>query len=132
MNSQRPQLRRVLERLIDTVEDLSDNDFAKITDESFNIEIHFKRKRTSENLIEIVQDADLVNIVESLVTFPNREAARQFLDTHFSSRKALEPIARKLDIPISKQDKIEALMGKIIETTVGARVRSQAIQGGST
>ena len=51
------------------------------------------------------------------------------LDDKYPSKKVLEVIARKLDIPITRQDKIEDLRDKIVEATVGAKIRSQAIQG---
>lgn len=130
MTSQKLQFSRVLQRLVDTVERLSEDDFSKLGDGSFNIEIRLTRKRSKEESSTPTHDADLANVIEKLIAFPNREEAQQFLDANFSTRKSVEPIARKLDIPISKQDKVETLRDKVIEATVGARVRSQAIQGG--
>lgn len=129
MNSKRIQFSGALRRLVDAVERLSEDDFSKLADESFNIEIRLTRKRSKEESILPAQEADLANIIEKLTALPNREEAQQFLDANFSTRKSVEPIARKLDIPISKQDKVETLRDKVIEATVGARVRSQAIQG---
>lgn len=130
MISQKLQFSSALQRLVDAVERLNEDDFSKLGDESFKIEIRLTRKRNKEESSTPTHDADLVNVIEKLTAFPNREEAQQFLDVNFSTRKSVEPIARKLDIPISKQDKVETLRDKVIEATVGARVRSQAIQGG--
>ena len=129
MNSQKLKLSSVLRRLIDAVEQLSEEDISKIGDESYSIEIRLTRKRNKEDSISPIQETDLINIIEKLTASANRDEAQQFLNTNFSTRKYVELIARKLDIPISKQDKVEILRDKVIEATVGARVRSQAIQG---
>jgi hypothetical protein len=59
----------------------------------------------------------------------SRQEAQAFLDARYSSKKAMEMIARRLDLPIVRQDKVEDLRDKVVEATVGARIRSQAIQG---
>lgn len=130
MNSHKLQFPNALRRLVDAVERLSEDDLSKLGDESYSIEIRLTRKRNKEDAITPIQEADLENVIEKLTNFPSREDAQQFLDANFSTRKSVELIARKLDIPISRQDKVETLRDKVIETTVGARVRSQAIQGG--
>jgi len=45
------------------------------------------------------------------------------------SKIDIENIAKKLDVPFQKKDSIEKLKYKIIERTIGFRLRSQAIQG---
>lgn len=129
MNSQKLKFSNTLRRLINAVEQLSEDDISKIEDESYNIEIRLTRKRNKEETNAPIQEVDLANVIEKLTSFANREEAQHFLNANFSTRKSIELIARKLDIPISKQDKAETLRSKIIEATVGARVRSQAIQG---
>lgn len=129
MNSQKLKFSGILRRLVDAVEQLSEDDISKIGDESYSIEIRLTRKRNKEEPISPIQETDLANVIEKLTAFANREEAQQFLNANFSTRKSVELIARKLDIPISKQDKVETLRDKVIEATVGARVRSQAIQG---
>ncbi|MBE7567998.1 hypothetical protein HER14_07585 [Acidithiobacillus thiooxidans] len=130
MNSHKLQFPNVLRRLVDAVERLSEDDLSKLGDESYSIEIRLTRKRNKDDAITPIQEVDLANVIEKLTNFPSREDAQQFLDANFSTRKSVELIARKLDIPISRQDKVEILRDKVIEATVGARVRSQAIQGG--
>lgn len=130
MNSQKLKFSDALRRLVDAVEQLSEDDISKLGDESYSIEIRLTRKRNKEEAISPIQGIDLVNVIEKLTAFANRDEAQHFLNANFSTRKSVELIARKLDIPISKQDKVETLRDKVIEATVGARVRSQAIQGG--
>ena len=130
MNSQRLKFSVTLRRLVDAVERLSEDDLSKLGDESYSIEIRLTRKRNKEEVVSPSHEIDMAKLIEKLTEFANRQEAQYFLDANFSTRKSLELVARKLDIPISKQDKVEALRDKVIEATVGARVRSQAIQGG--
>lgn len=130
MNSQKLKFSGALRRLVDAVERLSEDDISKLGDESYSIEIRLTRKRNKEDATSPIQETDLANIIEKLTGLANREEAQHFLNANFPTRKSVELIARQLDIPISKQDKVETLRDKVIEATVGARVRSQAIQGG--
>lgn len=130
MNSQELKFSSTLRRLVDVLERLSEDDISKLGDESYSIEIRLTRKRNKEETISPIQETDMANVIEKLAGFANREEAQHFLSANFPTRKSVELIARKLDIPISKQDKVETLRDKVIEATVGARVRSQAIQGG--
>jgi hypothetical protein len=45
------------------------------------------------------------------------------------TKTELEQIARRLSLPILKQDKAERLRDKILEATIGSRLNSQAIRG---
>lgn len=128
MESPKHDLIGALRQLVSALERLSDVDLAKLMNDSYNVEIRFTRKRNKEEIPEI-PEADLSALVSKLTAFTSRQEAQGYLDTNYGTKKTLELIARHLDIPIMKQDKIEVLRDKIIEATVGARIRSQAIQG---
>lgn len=119
-----------LQRVASALSQLSEEEIRKLLDDAFSIEIRLVRKRSKEESSSDPIKLDIPAIVSKLTGFPSREDAQNFLDTSFGSRKLLEVIARNLDVPIMKQDKVEVLRDKIIEATVGARMRSQAIQGG--
>ncbi|ELO1026028.1 TPA: hypothetical protein OUI97_003642 [Pseudomonas aeruginosa] len=117
-----------LRRLSSVLLRLSDQDLIKLSDSSYDIEIKFikkKSKESSPNEIEV----DLDDIVRKLTSSSSREVALDFLHQNYKSKKPLELIARKLDIPILKQDKADSLRDKIVEATAGARLRSEAIKG---
>ncbi|WP_208911597.1 hypothetical protein [Paracidovorax avenae] len=124
------ELSSTLSRLMRAVENLSDSDFEKLFDENYSLEIKIIRRRLKEDN-ESNNDLDLPKILQKLDSFSSRDEAHSFFAENFSSRKALELLARKLDILTTKNDKAEIIREKIIESTVGARIRSQAIQGNS-
>lgn len=132
MSNSKRELSNALRRLINALDNLSEDDFLKLFDESYGVEIRLTRKRSKEENSPVALETDLSDLISKLTNFSSRDEAQQFLDGHCSTRKALEPIARSLDIPILKQDKVEVLRDKIIEATTGARIRSQAIQGSNS
>ncbi|MDH2918173.1 MAG: hypothetical protein PXX73_03115 [Sideroxydans sp.] len=129
MNQQKQKFADAFRNIANAIEKLSEDDISKLSDESFSIEIRLIRKKNKvENLLPIEQP-ELGGIIKTLADFSSRNEALQFLNANFPTRKSVDQIARKLDIAISKQDKVETLREKVIEATVGARIRSQAIQG---
>jgi hypothetical protein len=130
MDTVKQDLSLAFRRLILVFERLDDDDVAKLIDDSYDIEIKFNRKRGRQDK-SATEELDLPNVVAHLTNLPSRKDAQKFLDASFGTRKLLEQIARILDVPIIRQDRVETLRDKIIEATVGARIRSQAIQGTS-
>jgi hypothetical protein len=128
MSTCKHDMTKVFRRIVSALDQLSDDDVSKLIDDSYNIEFRLTRKRHKEENLSITE-TDIAKLVSEITALTSREEAQDFLDSKYGTRKALEPIARNLDIPIMKQDKIDVLRDKIIEATVGARIRSQAIQG---
>jgi len=79
MTSQKLQFSRALQRLVDAVERLSEDDFSKLGDESFNIEIRLTRKRSKEGSSTPTHDADLANVIEKLTAFRTEKRRSSFL-----------------------------------------------------
>lgn len=119
----------VFRRLTEALDALSEEELKKLSDPQYTVEIKAIRRRTKDDPNLFPPDASAEDAITQITSLPSRQDAQALLDSKFSSKKALEMIARKLDIPIIRQDKVEDLRDKIVEATVGARIRSQAIQG---
>ena len=119
----------MFERLWEALQLLSEEEIEKLTDSHFAIEIQVVRKRI-KNTSELNSiDVEITGAIETLGEFTTRTEAVSFLEQKFPIRKDLESIARRLDIRISKQDTIKDIKEKVADATVGARLRSIAIQG---
>jgi hypothetical protein len=129
MTSQGKTTSWILQKLASALDDLSQDELAKLLDDSYSIEIKITRKRTQEERPTSAHEVDIHLIIEQLTSCASREDAQIFLVNNHPTKKSLELIARKLDIPIIRQDTLVVLRDKVIEATVGARMRSQAIQG---
>jgi hypothetical protein len=117
-----------LRRLAAAVERMSDEELARLNEPGTEIEIKVLRRRAKEELSPEGR-LDLVEILAKLTAFANRADASNFLEGAVETKKGLEQLARHLDVAVLKQDKTETLRDKIIEATVGARLRSEAIKG---
>ena len=119
----------VLRRLVEALDSLSEEQLKKMSDPQYSIEFKAIRRRSKDESKLHFTDANAEEAITQLSMFSSRQDAQVMLDDKYPSKKVLEVIARKLDIPITRQDKIEDLRDKIVEATVGAKIRSQAIQG---
>lgn len=118
-----------LRRLAEAMQSLSDEDLLKLTDENFSVDIKISRRR-GKTSTEISESKDSIKILsEKLLSIQDRNEAFTFLSSNFKTRKTLENVARIFDVSVLKTDKFETLAEKIVEATVGARKRSEAIQG---
>lgn len=73
-------------------------------------------------------DIDYQKIKSDLNSFRNREEGFEYLNLQCKTKKELTTLAKIIDIPVQKTDKIDQLKEKIIESTIGFRLRSAAIQ----
>lgn len=119
----------VFRRLSEALESLSTDEIKRLSDPQYSVEVRAVRRRTKDESSSTPTDTSVEEVIKEITALASRQDAQALLDSRYPSRKTLEPIARRLDIPIVKQDKVEVLRDKIIEATVGARIRSQAIQG---
>lgn len=119
----------VFRRILEALNSLSGEEINNLSDPLYSVEVRVVRRQSKEELTLFSADINVEDAINEVSVLATRQEAQALLDEKYLSRKALEPIARKLDIPIMRQDKVEVLRDKIIEATVGARIRSQAIQG---
>lgn len=119
----------IFRRIAEAIDSLSEDEIKKLSDPQYEVEIKAIRRRSKDDLATPLDPINVDEIINELTGSATRQDAQTYLDAKYSSKKMLELIARRLDIPIIRQDKAEFLRDKIIETTVGARLRSQAIQG---
>lgn len=73
--------------------------------------------------------AEKVEILSRLNECDSREEGHAIISDALKKKSELEQFARYLDVLVLKQDKVDQIKDKIIESTVGATLRSKAIQG---
>lgn len=55
-------------------------------------------------------------------------AGAEYLNNKLRTKANFEKFARSIDVAVMKSDKLEKIRENIIESTIGARLRSEAIQ----
>ena len=100
-------------------------------------EIENGEKRIEINVISTPKESDEPILQNSVVvsesisllnSMQSREEAYSYMSSSDLKKADLEAICKQLDLPLTKKENIKTLQEKIIEGTVGYKLRSQAIQ----
>jgi Holliday junction resolvase len=86
-------------------------------------------KRSVRSARVRTDDNELQQLGKRLKECRTREEGIKVLAEKVSSKDEVIRLARSLDLPTQKDDNLEQLRAKIIESTIGFRLRSAAIQG---
>ncbi len=84
---------------------------------------------SSEGLELKSEPLKIEEVAETLQKLDTREEGLRILTDLCPAKKDLQSLAIHIDIPNSKKDSIQTLRERIIEATIGYRLRSKAIQG---
>ena len=108
---------------------LSNEELEKIESGKFDILLNFPKDKSS-NLSKVVLDEESIkNILNKLDSVKSREDGLEILELNIKNKNGLEVFAKYIDVAISKSDRVEKIKANIVDATVGARLRSGAIQG---
>ncbi len=127
------ELATLLRRLADYVEHQSDLELTALMEDSAKLlaaaERQTKKRPTPYKGTSVT--GDLYHVVNALQNLSSREDGENLLREKTFNRNKLETLARYLQLPVQRDDTIEKLRDKIIERTIGSRLRSNAIRGPS-
>lgn len=120
---------KFIEEILSGFNRLSDSDITKLEDDGYSISLKIvKNKAQTESNIEISESNKIV-ILKELQGCKTRDEGYEILSKFLKNKKEYEMFAKHLDVSILKQDNLDKIKEKIIEATVGAKLRSNAIQG---
>ncbi len=118
---------KIFSALSRELQKLSEEDYENIASGKARLEINVINKG-GRKTYKPKEESDLNHILQQLNSFKSREEGAQFLDSNCKTKKELTSLAKLIDIPVQKSDKVQLLKEKIIESTIGFRIRSAAIQ----
>ena len=87
------------------------------------------RARTPATAKRVPQAVLPLHEVERFVDFPSRESLEQHIKATYATKADVERAARQLKVATIKTDTYERLMQRIVDATVGYRLRAEAIRG---
>jgi hypothetical protein len=130
MTNKRSELANILRRLADYIDRHPDENLAPIFEQAAKLmPTAGSRKRNDARSHGKISPTEAEQISTELRALPAREIGDAFLQRELPNRRALETLARFLQLPVQRDDTVERLRAKIIENTIGSRLRSDAIQG---
>ncbi|MFW2056497.1 hypothetical protein F4U02_12210 [Acinetobacter haemolyticus] len=123
---------KFLHELIRLLETLSEADLKKLETGEYTFDLKILKKDVRHSAKLERKDVNYSEAIEKLSTCDSRELGYEILNAYFSNKKELELFAKYIDIYVMKQDKVDKVKEKIIEGTIGATLRSSAIQKDNT
>lgn len=130
MTNRRSELANILRGLADYIDRHPDHELAPIFEQAATlIQTVGNQKKHQGHSLEQFGSHDVIEIADKLQTLRSREAGERWLQDEAPNRRMLEALARFLRLPVQRDDTVERLRAKIIENTIGSRLRSEAIQG---
>jgi len=102
--------------------------------ESGNFELSLnmtKGKHSKEDKQSTVtlDESHLKSISEQLDSAKSREDGLVIIESSLKNKNELEVFAKHIDVAVLKSDRVDKIKDNIVDATVGARLRSSAIQG---
>lgn len=116
-----------LRQLMRQLEGMDNAEFERFFAGQFNIELRAPRSR---RLPKAACSDELVEKLKStLDKAGTREEARKLIDRSLRTKSDLMRLAHMLDIPAPKRATSEELRDRLVEATVGYRIRSAVVRG---
>lgn len=78
-----------------------------------------------------IQKSDPSDLHDTFSSFENRDALEGYILDTYPTKAHVVTVARKLRVHITKMDDFSAVINKVIDATLGYRLRQQAIRGDS-
>lgn len=129
--SSKNAIKQLFEELSKNIENFSEEDFLKLETGNYELAIKIVKKKGRPDKILDIQTSERKELLERLEKCHSREEGDLIVSKTLKTKKELEQFAKYLDILVLKQDKLDHIRNKIIEATVGALLRSNAILGKS-
>ncbi len=133
MSAQQSVLGNLLADVAKAVRDMSDDEFEKLVKGELRPSISFKERGSgvkSRKLPPAISEEELRSIQMKLNAARTREEGYSIVQEAFPQKKRLFAFAKSLDLPVQQKDKVERIREKIVSSTVGRRLSSEAIRGG--
>lgn len=119
----------LLKELTRAVQAMDDEAFTSLLAKRFRITLSIPAKKKGRSSSDSSHRRDLEEVEEALRKATTRDEGERLLIEAGLSKLALTEFARRLDAPYQKGDSIRQLRARIIEATIGFRLRSAAVQG---
>ena len=115
--------------LQDAVLELNEGELEKIISGEYQFVLKVVKKRIGTSAkISPVDDFSYSELLNLLNQCESREQGNELLSRELKTKSEFEKFSRHVEVAVMKSDKLEKIRDNIIESTVGAKLRSDAIQ----
>ncbi|PIW61824.1 hypothetical protein [Shewanella sp. CG12_big_fil_rev_8_21_14_0_65_47_15] len=125
-------VKNYLSSVLSLIDDLSDSDLAKLESGKFELSIKLIEKAGVKVDLKPKSESELINfdlLIEELYCVKSRGLGLEVIEKHLKLKSDLVKFAKYIDVAFLKSDRVEKIKETIVDATVGAKLRSSAIQG---
>ncbi|EGR1057262.1 hypothetical protein EFU43_18860 [Vibrio cholerae] len=125
-------VKNYLSSLLSLIDTLSESDLVKLESGEFELSLKLVRKSNTKSEAKNKDNSGIMNfdlLINELNGVKSREAGLDIIDKHLKLKNDLISFAKFIDVAFLKSDKVEKIKETIVDATVGAKLRSSAIQG---
>lgn len=119
----------LLRKFTKEIESLSDAELEDLADSQDPLISKTRPGVKSDKAPSKEEKIDASLIIQALKEFKSRDEGSNYLTSAAPTKGQLANIAKGLDLPVGKRNSLEEIAAKIIEATIGYRIRSAAIRG---
>ena len=119
----------VLEAFAKQASMLSESDIQKLEKGTHELSVRIVKKKPVQSSSIGLSEQQKEELLSKLHRCTSRDEGLTLITEELKNKKELEQFAKHLDVLVLKQDKVGQIRDKIIEATVGAILRSNAIHG---
>ena len=128
--SAKQQVVSLLRDFANQIQKMDDSEIESVLAGELRLEIRPPQKKSKKQLTRNRYLADeFEKLQDALQNTDTREHARELIDSFLHTKEELTRFARVLDIPVPKSISSEQIKDRLVEGTVGYRLRSAAILG---
>ena len=99
---------------------------------NFELSLNMPKRKSSKGdkqSATTLDEGSLKSISEQLDSAKSREEGLVIIESSLKNKNELEFFAKHIDVAVMKSDRVDKIKDNIVDATVGARLRSSAIQG---
>lgn len=122
------QLVSLLHAILRDVKDLDDVSLEDFLAGDLKISFVRRERRRSTKLATTCSEEQVVRLKESLEKVSAREQARELIGRVLQTKRDMSYFARCMDIPIPSRASSAEMVDRLVEGTIGYRLRSAAIR----
>jgi hypothetical protein len=125
-------IRDLLATLGSQLSTLPEEDIQKLSTGKYEITLKVSRVRASDDSkgVDEGSSAHLFRqIVDKLNAAKSRDEGISIIDESLKTKGDLSAFAKFMDVAVMKSDRVDVIKANLVDATVGARLRSSAIQG---
>ncbi len=119
----------ILEAFAKQASMLSESDIQKLEKGTHELSVRIVKKKPVQSSSIGLSEQQKEELLSKLHRCTSRDEGLTLITEELKNKKELEQFAKHLDVLVLKQDKVGQIRDKIIEATVGAILRSNAIHG---